>query len=112
MTAGTPLWQLPQDSRPCPYTRDEQEFESWAELRDNADQYDDALNVVIWWDWYLPDDDSPSDRLTLYVAMPNAERVYPWSAPVTRDQEPEIRAWLQRRLRRLVDYWQMEGPTA
>ncbi|MCK2222097.1 hypothetical protein MF672_051075 (plasmid) [Actinomadura sp. ATCC 31491] len=106
---------MPQDDRPSPFTRDEQPFESWEELRDNADQFDDDLNVVIWWDWYPPSDGSPTDTLILYVAMGGQERVYPWSAPVTRGQEPEIRAWLQHRLRRLLGYWQIipipqEGP--
>jgi hypothetical protein len=105
-----PLWDLDQDDRPCPFADQEQHFESWSELRDNADNYDDHLNVIIWWDWYPPDDDNPTDMLTLYVAMPNRERVYPWTAPVRREEEPEIRAWLQGRLQRLAGYWQVGLP--
>lgn len=107
-TPEAPLWALPDSGRPCPFAEDEQWFDSWEALRDNADRYDNSLNVVIWWDWYPPDADNPSDHLTLMVALPNRECVYPWSARVSRDQEPEIRAWLRRRLRRLVGYWQME----
>ncbi|MEU9887950.1 hypothetical protein [Sphaerisporangium sp. NPDC051011] len=103
-----PLWDLNQDGRPCPFTEDDQWFESWDELRDNADEYDNDLNVIIWWDWYPPDDDRPCDSLTLMVAMPNRERVYPWSAPVRREQEPEIREWLRQRLGRLIGYWQLD----
>lgn len=102
------LWELTDDDFPCPFADDEQEFEDWAELRRNADAYDDALNIVIWWDWTQPEDGYLSERITLYVAMPNRERVYPWTAPVTRDQEPEIRAWLQRRLARLNSWWNLD----
>ncbi|MET8006261.1 hypothetical protein [Nonomuraea glycinis] len=110
---GTPLWELPEDDRPCPFAAGKHWLGSWQELRDLADAFDTVLNVVIWWDWYPPDDDTPTDTLRLYAAMPGKERVVPWCAPVTRDQEPEIRAWLQRRLRRLADYWQVgTGPTA
>lgn len=105
-----PLWALAQDDRPCPFADQDQRFESWQELRDNADRYDHHLNVVIWWDWYPPADDSPTDTLTLMVALPNRERVYPWTAPVSREEEPEIRAWLQGRLQRLADYWQVGLP--
>jgi hypothetical protein len=107
MLPETPLWELNEDGRPCPFADRTQHFESWRELRANADNYDDNLNVIIWWDWYPPDDDNPMDTLTLHVAMPNRERVYPWQAPVRREEEPEIRAWLQGRLRRLVGYWQV-----
>jgi hypothetical protein len=112
VTNGTPLWDLNQDDRPCPFADDDQEFESWQELRDNADEYDNDLNVVVWWDWFPPDADAENDRntgetLTLMVAMPNRGRVYPWTAPVLREEEPEIRAWLQGRLRRLASYWQV-----
>lgn len=104
------LWEHDHDGRPCPFARDEQHFENWPALRDNADHHDDDLNVVIWWDWWPPDVEADHDRLTLYVAMPNRERVYPWTATVTRDQEPEIREWLRGRLDRLVGYWQINGP--
>lgn len=103
-----PLWELSQDGRPCPFAEDEQWFDSWPALRDNTDHYDTPLNVVIWWDWQPPDDTRDADTLTLYVALPNRERVYPWSAPVKRDEEPEIREWLRGRLRRLISYWQLE----
>lgn len=102
------LWDFDPDGRPCPFDVDEVAFDDWAALRDNADHFDTDLNVVIWWDWWPPGDDSPHDRLTLYVAMPNRERVYPWTAPVRRAEEPEIRAWLRQRLRRLTAYWQIE----
>lgn len=102
------LWELTQDDFPCPFTEREEEFESWAELRDNADQHDNALNIVIWWDWSPPYDGYPSERITLYVAMPNRERVYPWTAPVRREEEPEIRAWLQGRLARLAGWWHVD----
>jgi hypothetical protein len=101
------LWELDQGSRPCPFGDDVQHFDDWASLRANADRYDSALNVVIWWDWWPPDADDPGDAITLYVAMPNRERVYPWSAPVAREEEPEIREWLRGRLNRLIGYWQI-----
>jgi len=104
----TPLWEL--DNGPCPFADKEQWFDSWPALRDNADEYDNDLNVLIWWAWYPPDPtarNGEGDTLTLMMAMPNSERVYPWSAKVSRDEEPEIRAWLQGRLRRLMDWWQI-----
>lgn len=102
------LWELNDDGRPCPFAQDEQRFDSWPALRDNADRHDNALNVVIWWDWDPPDHETPHDTLTLMVALPNRERVYPWTAPVSREDEPEIREWLQGRLRRLVGWWQID----
>ena len=102
------LWELTEDDFPCPFADNEQDFGSWEALCDNADAFDDDLNIVIWWGWSPPYDGHPSERITLYVAMPNRERVYPWTAPVTRDQEPEIRAWLQRRLARLNSWWNLQ----
>src|SRR5690606_30360791 len=65
VTAGVPLWELPQDGRPCPFTAERHPFGSWQELRDHADAFDTALNVVIWWYWYPADDDQPTDELVL-----------------------------------------------
>lgn len=104
------LWEYDPDERPCPFADDVQPFDSWEAMRKNADRYDTSLNVVIWWYWWPPDEDSPFDRLTLYVAMPNRERVYPWEAPVSRDEEPAIREWLRGRLGRLIGYWQVPPP--
>ncbi|MFE9099875.1 hypothetical protein [Actinomadura geliboluensis] len=105
------LWEPTVDDFPCPFADDEQHFDSWAALRANADLHDNGMNVVIWWDWSLPEDGYPSDQITLYVAMPNRERVFPWSAPVTREQEPEIRAWLEQRLARLAAWWHLDAPS-
>lgn len=101
------LWELAEDGRPCPFTQEEQWFDDWESLRNNADEHDNSLNIVIWWDWYPDDSGEGSDTLTLMVALPNKERVYPWSAPVKREEEPEILEWLRGRLNRLAGYWQL-----
>lgn len=108
--ADIPLWELPEDGRPCPFTGEEgARFESWKAFRDHIDDFDDELNVVIWWDWYEPDDDHPNETFAAMLALPNLGRVDPLLVDVTRDDEPEIREWLQARLSRLIGWWQISN---
>lgn len=108
MDDSTPLWDLPDDGRPCPFAGEvDIRFGSWQDFRDHIDDYDDDLNVVIWWDWYGPDPDERGDVFAVMLALPNKNRVTAFLVDVQREDEPEIRKWLQARLERLVGWWQI-----
>lgn len=105
--AHIPLWELSEDGRPCVFADNETRFATWSEFREHVDTFDDHLNVVIWWDWDPPNDEDPGDNFAVMLALPSRERVANLNVDVTRDQEPEIRAWLNTRLDRLIGWWQI-----
>lgn len=90
---------------------DHVEVESW-EAFDWKDS-DPDMNLLFRWDWKVPDpddygedDDVPGEQLLLFWMLQRKGRFMAMSMPVSRDEEPEIRAWLEERAKTLIALWQ------
>jgi hypothetical protein len=86
------------------------EFESWSDFGWKDADLD--MNLVFRWDWKVPDpndygadEDMPPETLFLYVMQQRKGRFVVLSFPVARDEEPEIREWLQGRFEHLLKLW-------
>ena len=80
-----------------------QSWDSFEELRDWVDTTDPGLNLIYRWDWITRRYDAlkvggepfTTDTLYLYGVQPRTCRLFSYGCPVTRDQEPEVAAWLR-----------------
>lgn len=89
---------------------DHQEFESWADF--GWKDSDPDMNLLFRWDWQTPDPDDyeageerPPEKLELFWMLQRKGRFMVVSFPVGRDEEPEIREWLQARFEHLLKLW-------
>jgi hypothetical protein len=89
---------------------DHVEFDSWAEF--GWKDADPDYNLLFRWDWNVcsaaedeDEEDLPRERLVLFWMLQRKGRFMITSFPVRRDEEPEIREWLDERFRHLLKVW-------
>lgn len=82
------------------------EFETLDDLIENARVYDEDLNFVYRWDWYVPDprdyadggvlegEEYPDETLTLFIILQRKSRIVNWRCPVTEADEEKVREFL------------------
>jgi hypothetical protein len=83
--------------------------ESWQEFRELVSGWDADLNLLFRWDWFVPQDVLPGDDarqmlLTFWVGQRKAA-LYSYECPVTPDDEPEVRRWLEGRAKTMAAIW-------
>ena len=96
----------------------ESDSETWEEFVESVCNLDSDLNLVVRWDWFaasdeetgkdLPPPSDPSVRSEfLHVFFLAQRKGYIWSAriAVCRNDEPQIRAWLETKLAYLTNLW-------
>jgi hypothetical protein len=84
------------------------DFSTWAEFFAAWGGNDEDLNLLFRWDWAEGEDEGVPDgvaHLRLFFFL--QRKAYPISieVTVTRDDEPDVRAWLAGRWRRLQQMW-------
>lgn len=83
----------------------EEEFETLDELIECVNAYDEDMNFVYRWDWYVPaqedialyaeeGEEPPREKLILFVVLQRKSRFVNWSAPVTEADEEKVREFL------------------
>ncbi|MBM0239372.1 hypothetical protein JNW88_23535 [Micromonospora sp. ATA32] len=81
-------------------------FDSFAELREAADDLDEDMNHVYRWDWvdysqpqhddlFLEGEDRSSQELRLFLVLPRKSMFLNWSCPISHEQETEVLEWLR-----------------
>jgi hypothetical protein len=81
------------------------EYETLDEMIQWAASYDEDMNFVYRWDWYVPPqedialaaeegEEMPSETLTLFVVLQRKSRFLNISAPVTTGDEEKVREFL------------------
>jgi hypothetical protein len=82
------------------------EFESFAELKADAEALDEDMNFIYRFDWkdwsqphfddlFLDGDDRSKEELCVHFILQRKSKFMNWSCPITKDQEPEVIEWLQ-----------------
>lgn len=85
---------------------DEEEADSFAELKATVDGSDEDMNVMYRWDWkdysqphfddlFLDDEDRSEEEFTVYLLLPRKSRFWSVTCPITKDREPEVLEWLK-----------------
>ena len=98
---------------------DTNECETFDELRESVNHLDEGMNHIYRWDWidysqpmhddlFFDDEDRGKQTFTVYLVLPRKSMLINFTCPVTHDDEPEIREWLQsdRVLGALRRYWE------
>jgi len=91
-------------------------FGSWAEFLSDMGSSDEDLNLLFRWDWKEQDEDSGeptfngdvhyrNGELSLFFMLQRKGFHTTCIVQVCRADEPEVRAWLQRRLNYLIGLW-------
>ena len=106
-TAAAHLWEIDHpyygpDGRGGTYR-----FDSFAELREAADELDEDMNHIYRWDWldysqpchddlFLPGEDRSSEQLfKVFLVLPRKSAFLSWECLISHDQEAEVLAWLR-----------------
>jgi hypothetical protein len=83
--------------------------ESWQEFHEMVRDWDPDLNLLFRWDWFVPQDVLPGDdgrqRLLTFWTGQRKALQYSWECPVTPDDEPAVRAWLEERAKTIAAIW-------
>lgn len=96
------LWETEHPYYGSSYINDR--YASFEELREFVELLDDDLNVVYRWDWYVYDTDSDEQTaegghneqtFKVHIIMPRVDKIFSLSCPITKEQENEVRQWLQ-----------------
>jgi len=85
-----------------------QNFESWADFIAAEGDSDPDMNLIYRWDWIpaKPSDGCDDDELSIFiVGQRKAIHRSCTISPISRDDEPAVRAWLQPRLELLMKIW-------
>jgi hypothetical protein len=101
---GMKPWERHSDL--TPYPGDETVwFDSFADLIENIRNNPEPLNEIVGWEWHRSSDLTEVDYSKGYpksgewfsvtVAMPRVRLYEDWSAPVSDQDESEVRAWLK-----------------
>lgn len=72
------------------------EFDTFEELKDNAERGSNVLNVPLSW-YFTPDEDDDGEqakRFTLVFAMPRKD-LRTWSVSTTQFDRPVVEQWLK-----------------
>lgn len=83
--------------------------ESWQQFHELVSDWDPDLNLLFRWDWFvprevLPGDDGRPQLLTFWVGQRKALQ-YSYECPVTPEDEPAVRAWLEERAKTIAAIW-------
>ena len=84
------------------------EFESWADFVDEMGGMDLDLNHVFRWDWRTGDDwieDGECEELQLAMMHQRKGRYWPIVVKITPEDEPAVRAYLERHWRTVQANW-------
>ncbi|GLY31999.1 hypothetical protein [Kineosporia sp. NBRC 101731] len=114
------LWDYDHPYYACEgnyYKRDHaHRWASWAEFMSELGSSDEDLNLIYRWDWFTPDptdyedgEEIPSERINLFFILQRKAICMSAHIDVTRDQEPEIRAFLVKRARTVAQIWEPIG---
>jgi len=79
---------------------EDEDLSSFAELREClAGHPHDGSTVIYRWDWRLPNTTYPSpgecEELIIFGLFPRVSRTWSLRCPISKDQEDEVREWLQ-----------------
>lgn len=87
--------------------REAYECESFAELREWVDGAPAESNHIYRWDWRNSEGDDYDELFTVWALLPRLGVCISWTCPISREQEPEVRAWLRspRVLGSLRELW-------
>ena len=107
-------WERDDDQ--TPYPGDETAwFDSLGELLAHSAAYDDSLNEITGWEWHCADDLTQADYdsgypetgewLSITVAMPRWRKFEDWCAPVSEENEPAFRTWLDGQAAKRAKRW-------
>lgn len=115
MTNTAPLWEIGH-----PYYANESNFyqnglahqlDSWADFKAEWADMDNDLNLVVRFDWFTDDEDTPleercGDRLFVVWVLQRKGIYCTTTVAVKREEEPEIRAWLTTRWEKMRTIWE------
>lgn len=83
-------------------------YDSWRELHAEWGGNDPDLNLVFRWDWKRYEADelgAESEELTIFWMLQRKGMNVSTSCPVTAEDEPSVRAWLEERAKTLRAIW-------
>lgn len=78
--------------------------DSWQEFCDLVKGWDPDLNLLFRWDWFVPDDGERQTLQTFWIGQRKALQ-YSYECPVSSEDEPEVRAWLEERAKTIAAIW-------
>lgn len=85
---------------------------SWQEFYDMVRDWDPDMNLLFRWDWFIPSPDllppgKHDDRQVLFTHWVGQRKatLWSWECPVTPEDEPAIRAWLEERAKIIAAIW-------
>lgn len=85
-------------------------YGSWSDFLEEWGESDEDMNLVFRWDWRTAEsgwiDSGSGDVLMIYFVMQRKAFTISCQISVCRDQEPEIRQWLEKRAERLGRLWE------
>jgi hypothetical protein len=81
--------------------------ESWQEFYELVRDWDPDLNLLFRWDWHQPgyDDWEGSPLLETFWVGQRKALQYSYECPVTPEDEPEVRAWLEEHAKTIAAIW-------
>lgn len=88
------------------------EWDSWQSFFREYGDTDPDLNLIFRWDWRDGEYETPKadhkgmEYLYIYVVGQRKARLESNRIAVRREEEPEIRAWLEKRLETIKAIWQ------
>lgn len=97
------------------FTSAERSFDSWQDFIDTFADADPDYNVVVRWDWWVPDDILTNDTLQICWVGPRQGQTWVSHVTVTRDDEPAIIEFLKEKAAYLYRLWDpilFPGPSA
>lgn len=81
-------------------------YDSWAYFIEDWGDLDLDLNHVFRWDWHEPDEDNTHGRLQIFVMLQRKGLFKPIDVfGVTPEDEPSVRAWLERHWDKIGEMW-------
>jgi len=117
------LWQAehpygfaPADPDPGRGTVADEEYDDWAQFAEQEDAADPDYDLLVRWDWenyagYAEPGEYAPDKLRLAFVQQRRGRLRTVAVVIRHEDEPAVRAWLQKRCDHLAAVWAPITPT-